>query len=477
MDEFKSLQEYTIRVFDFHGSPDQINAYQFVFDRPFQEVGLENGIILNNSDECEAFFFNASSKALTIDYYLDVCDREVEKDGKVMLITNGSQVSISPLSENKTIRFESYTGGDVWLRNSESSLFKLEFQNDKRVWKEIGRSASYKTTFDANPLVRQSGPVFLHEDNGQVRTLDHQVDGELFIPLHAIDELLKSKVEKNIRPFFDWICTSCDAEIAIFLRITVNMVPIQKENCLICWVYEDRPWYHTVVTSMYIQKDKVYCHIHETVGCESDLAKTVRKKLIKRIKSNFENHSVIFSVTREAIQKDFSSCGIFAIKTVQYLSKNPERWCSFLNNMAAIKPEAGEENIRKISVSMLPAELLKLCQYTACASPEQRNSIIGHKQVWDLTLEQYWREYGYKGQSHPENHAALAKLYKSYADYAALKAGGNTQNVEVVDDIRASDSRTGSKRQTGNSQYFLRQSDPKKKRSISSWPNGIVFSG
>ncbi|WP_419533848.1 hypothetical protein [Endozoicomonas sp.] len=402
IEDFKCFEKFAIRPFDCHSSKDLIHNSTHFFNREFKVVDPEDSITLQNDDECEAFIVGGDSKSNSAELLVAVNDRDKMVAGKKMILTNSGKKSVLPFAKEKGVSFESrLKGKNIWLKPSESVLLEFEIERDRRVWKEVGKSISHNVFFDANPLARQSGPILQYIEGGISKGVNYEFDGELYLPLNATNRLLQSKIKTGNGSYCRFVCANSDAEIKAFLEVI--KVELQeretslgkKEFMLPCIVFEHLPEHHTLALAFHVKEGVVYCYLHETLGCQSNLAKTIRSKLLKVIQPCFSGYSLVCLFPREAMQKDFSVCGVFAIKFIKYISKNPKTWISLMEEQGV--PEKKLET-RAVPLEILPAELLKMCQYDGLASQEQKNyPVVGEKRGGG-TLEQYWAAYS--GRNH-----------------------------------------------------------------------------
>ena len=104
--------------------------------------------------------------------------------------------------------------------------------------KEYGKSMTHNVYFDVNPLSRQSGPVFQYTGDGKSLGINHERDGELFLPLHVIDTLLQRKIYSGNQKFVQWVCTNCDFQMKALFEIARITAEENNEGVLVCMVYE-----------------------------------------------------------------------------------------------------------------------------------------------------------------------------------------------------------------------------------------------
>ncbi|KEI69874.1 hypothetical protein [Endozoicomonas elysicola] len=468
LEDFKCLDKFSIRAFDCHSSKELIHNSKHFFDRKFKTIGPEDSITLQNDDKCEAFIVGGDSKNNSAELFVAVNDRDQMVAGKKMILTNSSKKSVLPFAKEKGVSFESrLKGKNIWLKPSESVLLEFEIERDRRVWKEVGKSISHNVFFDANPLARQSGPVLQYVENGKSQGVNYEFDGELFLPLNVINRLLQSRVDASNGSFSRFAFTSSDAEIKEFLEVAKTELKereasvAKKEFMLRCIVYEHLPEHHTLAVAFYIKADKVYCYIHETLGCKSNLGRKIRSKLLQTIQSCFSGYSIICLIPKEAMQKDFSVCGVFAIKFIKYICKNPEEWISLMEEQGV--PEKQLET-RPIQVEMLPADLLKMCQDEKLASQKQKSYPVVGKKRGARTLEQYWAAYSGRNQRGSKSCAALVKLCKYYSEYIDLKKKAEKRKVKAAGCTQTFVSRTSEKRSLREYDNSLYQPGPKKEK-------------
>ena len=298
---------------------------------------------------------------------------------------------------------------------------------------------------ETNPLLRDH-PLELDTDGKQHQ--DSTTEGEYFLTAPMILDLAEAQSKGKIRPP---LCQSVD-DMQQILETFVHSTHGDKSKAMSVVIYDDHS-NHFVAVRLLIQDNKLLVFINESLDRNNSAAQCLKDMVVKGIHKTKPTQQIILLTPDFKSQKDFSSCGVFTLKTFRAFEKNPnlDQWlwkqAKECNNTPDNKTQ------RLIPLKNMPAHLLKSYQgdKTKLSTEQLQTPIDKH----GTTLEDYFKKHRPVNDSETggkTNLATTGKRYKYLLQWMALRPTSLCTAMEtdvltvasdepmVVDDIPASPS-------------------------------------
>ncbi len=303
-------------------------------------------------------------------------------------------------------------------------------------WACAGRYNIKNKYYDSNPLLIETEPVDPPIKNKDVYTLMNE--GEYMLTSEILTRLVEAHVSTSV-------CDTPDKIKCKLRSMFANDTPAPMNIIVTCT--DD----HTVAVRIIRKSSQLIIYIHETLGFNHGIAKTIREKILEAIK-NLKRKIEIHVLTPEfASQMDLSSCGVFALKAVKAFTKRPEldQW---LIETVSQTPEnivqvtkAGSPHIsqHRIKKTEMPAILIKNCQGSKMDFTEKQLSSVVSRATesgTSLTLQQYLDKYrkpipslSVANKTSNPNFSSTCKRYKALLKYEATTTATATATATAPD--------------------------------------------
>lgn len=125
------------------------------------------------------------------------------------------------------------------------------------------------------------------------------------------------------------------------------------------FMFEQSNLAHTI--GVYVKVDRqtneVNVYLHETEGAEEPASKRIRKQMLDMMENLYPDMQINLFYPKEALQRDYASCGVFTLKAMNYFRKHPQAMDDW---MAAMKSQIHDAAGCAIPLSMMKPELLKM---------------------------------------------------------------------------------------------------------------------
>lgn len=252
----------------------------------------------------------------------------------------------------------------------------------KRLSKQYSRAYKLLLRNPINPLLREYG-------------LNKGISGDLFLTYEAFVLLVFKKLVLSGQYSKDkldniYIIEDCLDQLAS----VISSLDFQKNNThSIVYFNEILP---RAMTFKMIDGCIHVLHV-DSKPSGNAVSSTIHRALMGKRYKLYENECTL--------QRDFSGCGVFAYKALQYFIKSQGEFFSAL-------PQTPEGSRLALNASQLPAPLLKLSQTYGQPNPTEVHPALLDtpvSQKKQLTLSAYYNKYRYENKY---NTAALIHLYQ-----------------------------------------------------------------
>lgn len=327
---------------------------------------------------------------------------------KPLTISTGPDASFSTGYENGIIlkACQNSEGAIEWVKEADY------------LWQEID--------IDSNPLQRDSGPKILASD-GQSELQLLSDEGEYFIPPEQLQTLAQQQSKGINVPI---VCRSQqEIQSALEPLFARTRGGRQEESPPISFLAYNPSNNHVVMVRALKKQGKVLIYIHETLGIE-DSDRSSISQVTEAIKPWLPKHNIHVMQPNFVIQKDYASCGVFALKAARAFGKpalalDEKLWSLCAQNKVPRQKGLKVDEQSYLSIEQIPAVLLKGYQGPVSQlSEEQMNTIVSQKK--NLTLAEYRHKHRTSGSSNG-NGANLSTTGKRYKYFGRLQTNGNEE--------------------------------------------------
>ncbi|MGI9275335.1 MAG: hypothetical protein ACR2PT_10900 [Endozoicomonas sp.] len=283
------------------------------------------------------------------------------------------------------------------------------------VWKQVVKSTREGEQVVPNPLLREYEPLKVVRKNDLVTRKN---DGEYYLSKEMVCRLYQAKTERAEQaravkgetetdiPWSHYCSAGSDS-----LQQLVS--PLLEPGGQAHFFFEHYNSAHTVGVFLDIRENEVLCYIHETEGGKNIVSRSIRNFLNGKLQELCPNKAVTCFYPEAILQHDFASCGVFALKAMNYFRKHPAAMVSWLEALKtmhdnpgahgrtdSIKPEdaatAGTQEDKTfcpVRLDLLPPHLLKMAHISHDKMPETLRGQEVHRKNGQETLEQYLKAY------------------------------------------------------------------------------------
>ena len=356
----------------------------------------------------------------------------------------GKELAIYNADSNKTLKVKNSEGDALSeLKSGEAALYLPGCSLDGQFeWQEMVSYRPEGILIHTNPLMVEERPVCL-VNQGQGRGLipKYSREGELYIPVDKVCDLIVSKRTNHVRPV---VCSN---------QTNVrNLLLVSRGKSGLSFIFHDASTEHLVAVRVVrdLVEKRVVCYLNETLGNKLDTTESIRSTVIEGLKESCPSQDIVVLYPQEILQKDFVSCGVFTIKAMRFFDNFPSFDKNILKLAGSSKEPAQDKGpalqsrvkYRPVLLSEMPARLLKLYQgnLTQINKSLPQNGLLTKKQLNDPVSgkgvnKESLRAYIARHQkalpklNQPEvvdfvNMAAFRKRYKYLRQCLQLSCGG-----------------------------------------------------
>ncbi len=131
---------------------------------------------------------------------------------------------------------------------------------------------------------------------------------------------------------------------------------------------------HSIGVFCHVTDSEVYLYLHETEGAGNATSKRIRAQVTALLQKQHPDKKLLIFYPHDMLQKDFASCGVFAMKAMNYFRKHPREMVDWLSTLHQSDMSDKEEEVKEtdevfeqpdvmelpVSFKDMPAGLLKM---------------------------------------------------------------------------------------------------------------------
>ncbi|OED44214.1 hypothetical protein ACH42_08160 [Endozoicomonas sp. (ex Bugula neritina AB1)] len=337
-----------------------------------------------------------------------------------LLPSEGIIALYNPADIRQRVEFSQPSSLKESVNPGSGVLFKAEKDDSGIKWIKLANYKIKKTnkSIETNPLLRESGPLVMR--GGSIEDLNEN-DGELFI-----SEAMLSNLASEIQSDKSIVCTTKT------LKKKLSNLKNDDVDSLNVIIQDSN---HSTFSRIIKKDQALIVYVHETLGPDNEISNLIRQSLLKQLKGIDKEREIYFMTPKETLQKDFSSCGVFALKALKAFRKSNDLDTWLINytkdkqNVRVQFSPKGDtldlSESSKVKIGEMPSMLLKNAQVDQDAfSQKQLDTIVSNKKK--LTLKSYFDKYKssnspYVEEERKNNHSTTCKRYKYFAAQSKSK--------------------------------------------------------
>lgn len=371
-------QKWDIGYFRFNKEDENPQALAHAMQNATDKNALDNSgyfgaFWLSDTDQSVSDLLNLQLEKTTTQ------NPELSLTPKGMMVGNGT-LAIFNASTEKSLIVKRGNSKTSRLAPKEG-IFLQPGSTQAQIWSTIGFYRIGEKSLDTNPLLRDNCPLMTKGRYSKIDDSDTQ--GEYFLPAVILEDLAARQSKKAGRPA-PALCMSDSA-----LKNELKKFRQSPETSCSLITGSDKA-NHFVAARLIKSEGRILVYIHETLGQDNPVSCNVQQMLLKVVHEQFAGSNIYFLTPEPVLQKDFSSCGISALKALRAFDKRPEldQW---LLDEVSKRPESKSEQPAeegdcaispesRISLQEIRPELLKIYQGAIDQLTEQqRQTMVSHK--------------------------------------------------------------------------------------------------
>lgn len=306
------------------------------------------------------------------------------------------------------------------LEPGEAAFFTCRAYKHRKIWGQTGSYAHVCTQIKTNPLLRDFGPRV--SDKSGLSHGGTPSDGELFLPIDVVQDLatMQSPDKQTRYPLF-----TLDQDNPDFIRQVQAQLTSASSGCSV--LIHNPGSEHILAARLIRRGNELICYLHEPLKQTTKQAVVIQEQVCTTLLAAFPGLSIRCLVPEAALQHDFYSCGVYALKALRAFRKTDKFDYTIFSAgikslpVARISQKAGksgEEDSRKdkllvmperLPLQNIPPRLLKMYQgSSADLSKEKQLSVAVCKD--GTTLEQYYEKHSREKCLHDKTDKHMVKL-------------------------------------------------------------------
>ena len=258
----------------------------------------------------------------------------------------GPSVALNPTAKE---RDSSNTVNNLSLSPQECAVYIK--RNGK--WHVRFKMVERGEALNPNPLLRLSGPLVVNKKDELHVVPD---DGEYFLNQTIIRTLYEQKVKAhqtqslaaNADAPMEWdylLSNSASGQLQKLDRKAAQSEKRLEETAMDTdqrslsdgysyqFFFERWNACHVIGSFVHVTDSDVFVYLHETEGAGNATAKRIRGHITALLQKVHPDKKLTVCYPKDPLQKDFASCGVFAMKVMNYFRKNPDVMTQWLVSM------------------------------------------------------------------------------------------------------------------------------------------------
>ncbi len=351
--------------------------------------------------------------------------------GSLKLLPAGAEFrhhSLALYNKHKTNSVEiDAEGKRHTLKPGEGLILQSQEKADGEVqWNPVAHYQHNLRWINSNPLIRDEGPTISPH-----KYLEREMfvpEGEYFLTPNMVQQLVMLKSRGLDIPE---ICQEKEDFIRVLKDFSASDIDYCPCKTILTW--SDKSNHIVAIRLLRKKNDELLVYLHETLGPESLAAKDIREELLSAIQEIKPAKHISFLTPGFTSQRDFSSCGVFALKAHTAFSKHPELddwlWQQAGQQKTMLHHSGSVSRLKNhlISLHNMPAQLLKQYQGKESLSPEQINRIVSGD---NIRLQDYFTRHQPVNSDKPFNLSAIGKKYKYLSKLPGMRENYQHINKE-----------------------------------------------
>ena len=150
-----------------------------------------------------------------------------------------------------------------------------------------------------------------------------------------------------------------------YLNTLESFTPLKASGDRYHFILERPNSGHTVgvYVNAVADNNEVHIYLHETEGATESSAKLLRDTVSRKMEQLYPDRKIILFYPKPMLQRDFSSCGVFAFKAMSFFRKNPDEMDEWLRSVRPAAIINGNTGKAAIPMEKLKPKLLKIYHY------------------------------------------------------------------------------------------------------------------
>ncbi|WP_153301744.1 hypothetical protein [Endozoicomonas arenosclerae] len=245
--------------------------------------------------------------------------------------------------------------------------------------------------FNPNPLLRLSGPLVVSKTDQLQLVPD---DGEFFLNQTIIKNLYGKKVKEHQQQYsedsplqpllWDYLLSNkaskqlekldrAASEQAVLqaeqaqMEVDLNEMEDDSDESTLSidtdysyhFFFERWNSCHSIGVFCHVTDSQVYLYLHETEGAGNATSKRIRAKVFALMQKLHPDKQLMAFYPHDMLQKDFASCGVFAMKAMNYFRKHPVEMVDWLSRMHQSDLLEAEEDSKATGEALEQPELME----------------------------------------------------------------------------------------------------------------------
>ncbi|KEQ16187.1 hypothetical protein [Endozoicomonas numazuensis] len=255
-------------------------------------------------------------------------------------------------------------------------------------------------SINPNPLLRLSGPLVVSKNDELLKVPD---DGEFFLNQTIMKTLYEKKFKEHQQQYSDdslfqpipWDYVLSDnttkkisaldqkAQTRAVLQAGQAEMGNDDSDESAFSTHTDYTYHffferwnscHVIAVFCHVTDSEVFLYLHETEGTGNTTSKRIRAQVSAMMQKLHSDKALIIYYPNVVFQKDFASCGVFAMKAMNYFRKHPQEMVQWLLALHQSDTKGSEEKMEQgvatfaepetaggsVAFQGMPAGLLKM---------------------------------------------------------------------------------------------------------------------